>query len=115
MWFDPPSNPGSTVIMHQQPGDIWLIDYQLDPTEDAEVETGEEEAYRLDVDPRELSSRPEDPPPVLRETGREVLADQRADQHGVERSDKSAGFVRQVGRCPAPSTRDDLPHAFLVQ
>ena len=32
VWFDPPSNPGSTVIMHQQPGDIWRIDYQLDPT-----------------------------------------------------------------------------------
>jgi 3-(3-hydroxy-phenyl)propionate hydroxylase len=42
VWFDPPSNPGSTVIMHQQPGDIWRIDYQLDPTEDAEVETREE-------------------------------------------------------------------------
>ena len=42
VWFDPPSNPGSTVIMHQQPGDIWRIDYQLDPGEDAEVETREE-------------------------------------------------------------------------
>ena len=42
VWFDPPSNPGSTVIMHQQPSDIWRIDYQLDPTEDAEVETREE-------------------------------------------------------------------------
>ena len=42
VWFDPPSNPGSTVIMHRQPGDIWRIDYQLDPTEDAEVETREE-------------------------------------------------------------------------
>ncbi|HET6561045.1 MAG TPA: FAD-dependent oxidoreductase [Marmoricola sp.] len=42
VWFDPPSNPGSTVIMHQQPGDIWRIDYQLDPTEDAEIETREE-------------------------------------------------------------------------
>lgn len=42
VWFDPPSNPGSTVIMHRQPADIWRIDYQLDPTEDAEVETREE-------------------------------------------------------------------------
>ena len=41
VWFDPPSNPGSTVIMHRQPGDIWRIDYQLDPSEDAEVETRE--------------------------------------------------------------------------
>lgn len=42
VWFDPPSNPGSTVIMHQQPNDIWRIDYQLDPTEDAEVEVRED-------------------------------------------------------------------------
>jgi 3-(3-hydroxy-phenyl)propionate hydroxylase len=42
VWFDPPSNPGSTVIMHRQPNDIWRIDYQLDPSEDAEVETREE-------------------------------------------------------------------------
>jgi arylsulfatase A-like enzyme len=31
------------------------------------VESGEEEAYRLDVDPRELQSRPGDAPPELRE------------------------------------------------
>jgi len=31
------------------------------------VENGEEEAYRLDVDPRELASRPRDAPPDLRE------------------------------------------------
>ena len=42
VWFDPPSNPGSTVIMHQQPNNIWRIDYQLDPSQDAEVETQEE-------------------------------------------------------------------------
>ncbi|RYY69195.1 MAG: FAD-dependent oxidoreductase, partial [Comamonadaceae bacterium] len=28
-WFDPPWNPGSTVLMHKQPDDIWRIDYQL--------------------------------------------------------------------------------------
>jgi arylsulfatase A-like enzyme len=32
-----------------------------------DVESGEEEAYRLDVDPRELDSRPTDAPPELRE------------------------------------------------
>jgi len=32
------------------------------------VESGEEEAYRLDMDPRELDSRPADAPPELRET-----------------------------------------------
>jgi 3-(3-hydroxy-phenyl)propionate hydroxylase len=42
VWFDPPSNPGSTVIMHRQPNDVWRIDYQLDPGEDAEAETQEE-------------------------------------------------------------------------
>jgi arylsulfatase A-like enzyme len=31
------------------------------------VESGEEEAYRLDTDPRELDSRPEDAPPELRD------------------------------------------------
>ena len=32
-----------------------------------DVESGEEEAYRLDVDPRELVSRPSEVPPELRE------------------------------------------------
>ena len=42
VWFDPPSNPGSTIIMHKQPKNIWRIDYQLDPSEDAEIETRED-------------------------------------------------------------------------
>ncbi len=33
-WFDPPSNPGSTLLMHKQPDDIWRIDYQLRDGED---------------------------------------------------------------------------------
>ena len=36
-WFDPPSNPGSTILMHRQPGNVWRVDYQVrddeDPTE----------------------------------------------------------------------------------
>ncbi|WP_426955530.1 FAD-dependent monooxygenase [Muricoccus radiodurans] len=40
-WFDPPSNPGSTVLMHRQPRDIWRIDYQLRDDEDAEAELAE--------------------------------------------------------------------------
>lgn len=48
VWFDPPSNPGSTIIMHKQPGNIWRIDYQLDPSEDAEVET-QEDAIRARI------------------------------------------------------------------
>lgn len=38
-WFDPPSNPGSTVLMHRQPEDIWRIDYQLQEGADAAVES----------------------------------------------------------------------------
>jgi 3-(3-hydroxy-phenyl)propionate hydroxylase len=33
-WFDPPSNPGSTILMHRQPDGIWRIDYQLRDGED---------------------------------------------------------------------------------
>jgi 3-(3-hydroxy-phenyl)propionate hydroxylase len=35
-WFDPPSNPGRTMLMHKQPDNIWRLDYQLHPTEDSE-------------------------------------------------------------------------------
>jgi 3-(3-hydroxy-phenyl)propionate hydroxylase len=28
-YFDPPCNPGSTVLVHKQPHDVWRIDYQL--------------------------------------------------------------------------------------
>lgn len=35
-YFDPPSNPGSTVLVHKQPDNIWRIDYQLRDDEDAE-------------------------------------------------------------------------------
>ena len=35
-WFDPPSNPGSTILMHRQPGNVWRIDYQIGDDEDAD-------------------------------------------------------------------------------
>ncbi len=35
-WFDPPSNPGSTILMHKQPDNVWRIDYQLREGEDPE-------------------------------------------------------------------------------
>jgi 3-(3-hydroxy-phenyl)propionate hydroxylase len=35
-WFDPPSNPGSTILMHRQPDDVWRIDYQIRDDEDAQ-------------------------------------------------------------------------------
>jgi 3-(3-hydroxy-phenyl)propionate hydroxylase len=41
-WFDPPSNPGSTVLMHKQPDDIWRIDYQILDGDDAEAELKED-------------------------------------------------------------------------
>lgn len=33
-WFEPPSNPGSTILMHRQPEDVWRIDYQIRDDED---------------------------------------------------------------------------------
>ncbi|MDB5966008.1 MAG: FAD-dependent oxidoreductase [Polaromonas sp.] len=35
-WFDPPSNPGLTILMHGQPDKLWRLDYQLGEGEDAE-------------------------------------------------------------------------------
>jgi 3-(3-hydroxy-phenyl)propionate hydroxylase len=35
-WFDPPSNPGSTLLMHRQPGNVWRVDYQIRDDEDAD-------------------------------------------------------------------------------
>jgi 3-(3-hydroxy-phenyl)propionate hydroxylase len=34
VWFDPVSNPGSTVIVHVQPDEVWRIDIQIDPSLD---------------------------------------------------------------------------------
>ncbi|WP_050418951.1 FAD-dependent oxidoreductase [Bradyrhizobium tropiciagri] len=33
-WFDPPSNPGRTMLMHRQPDNVWRLDYQLRADED---------------------------------------------------------------------------------
>jgi len=38
VWFDPPSNPRSTIIMHCQPDNIWRFDCQLRPEEDENAE-----------------------------------------------------------------------------
>ncbi len=35
-FFDPPWNPGNTVLMHREPFNIWRIDYQLPPDETPE-------------------------------------------------------------------------------
>ena len=39
-WFDPPSNPGSTLLMHRQPDDVWRIDYQIRDDEDPAERSG---------------------------------------------------------------------------
>ncbi|MGF6484080.1 FAD-dependent oxidoreductase [Paraburkholderia sp. JPY419] len=36
-YFDPPSNPGSTVLVHKQPNNVWRIDYQLRDDEDPDA------------------------------------------------------------------------------
>ena len=36
-YFDPPCNPGSTVLVHKQPGNVWRIDYQLQDGEDPDA------------------------------------------------------------------------------
>ena len=38
-YFDPPCNPGSTVLVHKQPDGVWRIDYQLRDGEDPDEAT----------------------------------------------------------------------------
>jgi 3-(3-hydroxy-phenyl)propionate hydroxylase len=33
-WFDPPSNPGATLLLHKHKEDLWRFDYQLRDDED---------------------------------------------------------------------------------
>ncbi|MBE7939893.1 MULTISPECIES: FAD-dependent monooxygenase [Ramlibacter] len=35
-FFDPPWNPGNTILMHREPQGIWRVDYQLPPGETPE-------------------------------------------------------------------------------
>jgi 3-(3-hydroxy-phenyl)propionate hydroxylase len=35
-FFDPPWNPGNTILMHREPHGIWRLDYQLPPGESPE-------------------------------------------------------------------------------
>jgi len=37
-WFDPPWNPGRTVLIHPQPEDVWRIDWQVPPEFDLAAE-----------------------------------------------------------------------------
>lgn len=38
-WFDPPFHPGQSVLLHQQPDNVWRIDFQLGWDADPAVET----------------------------------------------------------------------------
>src|SRR5690606_12680382 len=44
LWLDPPTRPGSIVIMHSQPFDIWRLDYAVEEGEDADGEATPERA-----------------------------------------------------------------------
>lgn len=48
-YFDPPANPGATVLIHKQPDDIWRVDYQLRDDE-SETEALREDNIRQRVD-----------------------------------------------------------------
>ncbi|MCI1755779.1 MAG: FAD-dependent oxidoreductase [Sphingobium sp.] len=48
-WFDPPFNPGKSVLLHKQPDDVWRIDFQL--------------GWNID---REACIRPENVDPLIR-------------------------------------------------
>jgi 3-(3-hydroxy-phenyl)propionate hydroxylase len=42
-FFDPPANPGATVLIHKQPDDIWRVDYQLRDGESEDAALQEDE------------------------------------------------------------------------
>lgn len=46
LWLNPPTRPGSIVIMHSQPFDIWRLDYAVEDDEDPEQEATPEKAAR---------------------------------------------------------------------
>ena len=44
-WFDPPSKPGSTLLMYKKPGGMLRFDYQLEEGEDEEEATRPENVF----------------------------------------------------------------------
>lgn len=48
-YFDPPWNPGNTVLMHREPGNIWRIDYQL-PADETPEQALAPESLRQRID-----------------------------------------------------------------
>jgi 3-(3-hydroxy-phenyl)propionate hydroxylase len=53
-WFDCACNPGSTMLMHKQPDNIWRIDYQI--PDDADLDAAIEERNVRPVVERHLAS-----------------------------------------------------------
>jgi 3-(3-hydroxy-phenyl)propionate hydroxylase len=53
-WFDCACNPGSTMLMHKQPDNIWRIDYQI--PDDADLDAAIQEANVRPVVERHLAS-----------------------------------------------------------
>ena len=56
-WFDPPTNPGSTILMHRQPRDIWRVDYQLRDDEDPEEAVKPENVFPTRAQPPGMDRR----------------------------------------------------------
>ena len=46
-WFDPPFNPGQSVLLHRQPDNMWRLDFKLGPDADAEAAKAPENVVRL--------------------------------------------------------------------
>jgi 3-(3-hydroxy-phenyl)propionate hydroxylase len=53
-WFDCACNPGSTMLMHKQPDNIWRIDYQI--PDDADLDAAIQEANVRPVVERHLAA-----------------------------------------------------------
>jgi 3-(3-hydroxy-phenyl)propionate hydroxylase len=53
-WFDCACNPGSTMLMHKQPDNIWRIDYQI--PDDADLDAAIQEANVSPVVERHLAA-----------------------------------------------------------
>jgi 3-(3-hydroxy-phenyl)propionate hydroxylase len=46
-WFDPPFNPGQSVLLHRQPDNMLRLDFKLGPDADAEAAKAPENVVRL--------------------------------------------------------------------
>ena len=82
------------------------------------VETGEEEAYRLDLDPRERDSRPGEAPPELREpVFRELESAERLglteEEETVTKGRSDVGAA-EPPQSSSPEVRGEVPEGVAV-